>query len=117
MSWLTVRLFGRMLTGAFSADQVSGPIGIAQYAGQSAALGAAAYLQFLAIISLSLGVLNLLPVPVLDGGHFLYHMAEFLRGRPLPEWVQSAGQRVGLALLLGLMALAIFNDLYRLISG
>ena len=117
MSWLTVRLFGRMLTGAFSADQVSGPIGIAQYAGQSAALGAAAYLQFLAIISLSLGVLNLLPVPVLDGGHFLYHMAGFLRGRPLPEWVQSAGQRVGLALLLGLMALAIFNDLYRLISG
>jgi len=85
MSVLTVKLFGRMLTGGFSASQVSGPIGIAQYAGQSAALGVAAYLQFLAIISLSLGVLNLLPVPVLDGGHFLYHMAEFLRGRPLPE--------------------------------
>lgn len=116
-SLLTIKLFGRMLTGAFSASQVSGPIGIAQFAGQSAALGVAAYLNFLAIISLSLGVLNLLPVPVLDGGHFLYHMAEFLRGRPLPESVQSAGQRIGLALLLGLMALAIFNDLYRLISG
>lgn len=117
LSGLTVKLFVRMLTGAFSAREVSGPIGIARSAGQTAALGVAPYLQFLALVSLSLGVLNLLPVPVLDGGHLLYHVAELVRGRPLPQWLQLAGQRLGLGLLLALMALAFFNDVYRLISG
>lgn len=114
-SWMltrmTVQMIGRMLSGGLSSSNVSGPIGIASLAGKSASLGLAVYLQFLALVSLSLGVLNLLPVPVLDGGHLLYHSAELVRGRPLPASWQVVGQRVGLALLIGLMLLAFYNDI------
>ena len=92
-------------------------IGIAGMAGESASLGVAAYLQYLALVSLSLGILNLLPVPVLDGGHLLYHSAELVRGRPLPASWQSIGQRIGVALLVGLMLLALYNDIHRFIPG
>jgi regulator of sigma E protease len=103
-----------MLTLDVSAQNLSGPISIAQYAGASAQIGFGRFLQFLAIVSVSLGVLNLLPVPLLDGGHLLYYAAEVVLRRPLPEAVQFAGQRIGIALLFGLMGLAFYNDLSRL---
>ncbi len=117
LSVMTFKLIARMLTGGLSASHVSGPIGIASMAGESAGQGLAAYLQYLALVSLSLGVLNLLPVPVLDGGHLLYHSAELVRGRPLPASWHVAGQRIGIALLLGLMLLALYNDIHRFIPG
>ena len=92
-------------------------MGEADYAGQSAQLGLNAYLRFLALISISLGVLNLLPIPVLDGGHLLYYLAEMLAGKPLPEPVTNAAQRVGIALLGMLMFFAFYNDINRLVSG
>lgn len=114
---MTLRLIGRMLSGGLSAAHVSGPIGIASMAGESAGMGLTAYLQYLALVSLSLGVLNLLPVPVLDGGHLLYHSVELLRGKPLPARWLAAGQRVGIALLIALMLLALYNDIHRFIPG
>ncbi len=111
LSRMTLQMIGRMFTGGLSSRNVSGPIGIASLAGKSASLGVSAYLQFLALVSLSLGVLNLLPIPVLDGGHLLYHSAELVRGRPLPPSWLAIGQRIGLALLLGLMSLAFYNDI------
>lgn len=117
LSRMTLEMIGRMLTGGISSRHVSGPIGIAGMAGESASLGFAAYLQYLALVSLSLGILNLLPVPVLDGGHLLYHSAELVRGRPLPASWQSIGQRIGVALLVGLMLLALYNDIHRFIPG
>ena len=114
MSILTLRMFWNMLTLDVSVENLSGPISIAQYAGASAQIGISRFLQFLAIVSVSLGVLNLLPVPLLDGGHLLYYAAETLLGRPLSEAAQFAGQRVGIALLVGLMGLAFYNDLSRL---
>ncbi|MBE9609396.1 RIP metalloprotease RseP [Chitinilyticum piscinae] len=117
MTKLSIKMIGQLITGEASLKQVSGPVGVAEYAGQSASVGLLAYLQFIAFISLSLGILNLLPIPVLDGGHLLYHTAELLRGRPLPDWCMEWGQRLGIALLLGLMALAFYNDINRLISG
>ena len=114
MSMLTLRMFWSMLTLDVSVENLSGPISIAQYAGASAQIGFGRFLQFLAIVSVSLGVLNLLPVPLLDGGHLLYYAAETLLGRPLSEAAQFAGQRVGIALLVGLMSLAFYNDLSRL---
>jgi regulator of sigma E protease len=113
-SRLTVIMFWKMLTGLVSVKQVSGPITIATYAGDSARLGVNAFLEYLCIISISLGVLNLLPLPVLDGGHLMYHTVEFLTGRRLPLQAEEFGQRVGIALLLGLMSLALYNDIYRL---
>ncbi len=116
-SLLTVRMMGRMLFGEISLKNISGPITIADYAGQSARLGVAAYLGFLALISISIGVLNLLPVPMLDGGHLLFYLFEALRGgRPLPEHVLEFGHRIGLTLVLTLMLLALFNDFQRLFS-
>ncbi|MBS1157176.1 MAG: rseP [Proteobacteria bacterium] len=117
LSEITARAMVAMLTGGLSASNVSGPIGIARMAGDSAGLGVAAYLQYLALLSLSLGLLNLLPVPVLDGGHLLYHSAELVRGRPLSASWQMVGQRIGIALLVGLMLLAFYNDIHRFIPG
>ena len=116
MSWLTLKMLGRMVVGEVSVSNLSGPLSIAQFAGGSAAAGLVTFLGFLALISVSLGVLNLLPVPVLDGGHLLYYGIEALRGSPLPDKVQHLGQSVGLALLLGLMSVALFNDLNRLLG-
>lgn len=114
VAWLTVRMMGRMLVGDVSVDNISGPVQIAQFAGQTAATGLVSYLGFLALISVSLGVLNLLPVPMLDGGHLLYYLVEAVKGSPVSERVQLVGQQVGLLMLVGLMGLAFYNDLSRL---
>jgi regulator of sigma E protease len=113
---LTLRMMGRMLTGEASLKNLSGPLTIADYAGRSASLGALAYLQFLALISVSLGVLNLLPLPVLDGGHLMYYLWEGLTGRPVPDLWLDRLQRAGVALLLALMLLAFYNDIARLLG-
>jgi regulator of sigma E protease len=110
-------MMGRMLIGEASLKNLSGPITIADYAGQSAASGAASFIAFLALVSISLGVLNLLPVPLLDGGHLLYYFAEFITGRPVPERIQEIGQKIGIGVLGLLMFFAIFNDLQRLFVG
>lgn len=113
-SWLTLKFFGRMLIGQASMAHISGPVTIADLAGKTAAAGLQAYVQFLALISLSLGVMNLLPIPVLDGGHFVFYMIEWLRGKPLNQKIQEAGVRLGLAAMLLLMCVAFFNDFTRL---
>ena len=113
-SSLTVKMLWRMIRGEASMKNLSGPINIAQYAGVSASLGVTPFLKFLAIVSISLGVLNLLPVPVLDGGHLLYNSIEWVKGRPLSDRAQGIGQQIGIALLVFLMALAFYNDLARL---
>lgn len=113
---LTVRVLGRLVIGEASVRNLSGPVTIAEYAGISAAIGLSAYLGFLGIVSVSLGVLNLFPIPVLDGGHLLYQFIELVRGRPLSEAAQIFGQKIGLTLLGALIALALYNDLYRLFN-
>jgi len=113
----SLRMIGRMIGGQASWKNLSGPVTIADYAGQSAKLGWSHYLTFLALISISLGVLNLLPIPVLDGGHLLYYMVEIIKGGPLPERVMEIGQQIGLGLLFMLMAFAFYNDINRLVSG
>ena len=95
---------------------VSGPITIAEVAGQTAKIGWQPYIEFLALVSISLGVMNLLPVPVLDGGHLVYYTAELLRGKPLNQRVQDWGLRFGLAMMLAMMFLAFFNDITRLLG-
>ena len=117
MSVFSVKMMGRMITGDISWKNLSGPLAIADYAGQSAQLGWVPYLTFLALISISLGVLNLLPIPVLDGGQLMYYMAELLTGSPVSERVMEIGQQVGLTLLLGLTAFAFYNDIHRLVAG
>jgi len=114
LSGLMLRMLGRMIVGEASHKNISGPITIAQYAGVSASLGWMEFVRFLALISISLGVLNLLPVPMLDGGHLLYYVIESVRGGPLSEQAQAFGQQVGIVLLLLLMGLAFYNDLSRL---
>ena len=114
MTVVTLQILWRMVTGQASLKNLSGPVSIAQYAGQTAQLGIVAFLGFLAIVSVSLAVLNLLPVPLLDGGHLFYYFIEFIKGSPVSVPVQALGQRIGLVLLFSLMALAIFNDLVRL---
>ena len=116
MSVLTLKLLYRMVLGDVSIKNVSGPIQIAQYAGYSASIGLASFLGFLAVISVSLGVLNLLPVPVLDGGHLLFYVVEMIKGSPLSERAQAIGQRIGLTLLVALMGLAFYNDIMRLVG-
>jgi regulator of sigma E protease len=116
LSVLTLKLMGRMLTGEVSWRNVSGPIQIAQFAGYTASVGLVSFLGFLALVSVSLGVLNLLPVPVLDGGHLLYYGLELVRGKPLSEPAQILGQKVGIVLLLALMCVAFYNDIARLLA-
>jgi regulator of sigma E protease len=113
MSALTLQLLKKMLLGEASLKNLSGPLTIADAAGQSAALGWKLYIGFIAAVSVSLAIFNLLPVPVLDGGHLLYYAAEGVIGKPISESVLEWGQKVGLALLLMLMSLALFNDLSR----
>ena len=115
MSAMTVRMLGKMLVGQASLENVSGPITIAQYAGYTASVGLVQFIGFLAIISISLGVINLFPVPLLDGGHLLYYFIELVKGSPLSEQAQILGQRIGIALLVSLMALAFYNDIVRLL--
>jgi len=106
-----------MIIGQVSWKNLSGPVTIADYAGQSAQLGIGAYIAFLALISISLGVLNLLPIPLLDGGHLLYYAVEIFKGSPVSERAMELGQRLGLTLLLFLMAFAIFQRLQPLVRG
>ena len=112
---MTVKMIGRMIVGEVSLKNVTGPITIADVAGQTARSGIAPFLEFIAFISISLGVMNLLPIPVLDGGHLLYYSLEVLTGRPLPARIGEIAQRAGVGLLFMLMALAVFNDLVRLL--
>ncbi|HEX9811711.1 MAG TPA: RIP metalloprotease RseP [Burkholderiales bacterium] len=114
MTALTFQMLYRMVTLEVSSKNISGPITIAQYAGQSAKIGGTQFVLFLAVISISLAVLNLLPIPVLDGGHLLYYVIEIVKGSPVSERVMVLGQQVGIALLAGLMVLAFYNDLTRI---
>ncbi|MDD5297687.1 MAG: RIP metalloprotease RseP [Rhodocyclaceae bacterium] len=116
-STFSLAMMGRMVTGSLSWRNLSGPVTIADYAGQSARMGTSAYLKFLALISISLGVLNLLPIPLLDGGHLLYHTAEAIKGGPLSERALEFGQRLGFGVLVLLMAFALYNDISRLFSS
>ncbi len=116
MTVLTIQMLGKLIVGEASIENISGPITIAQFAGQSASVGLDHYLGFLALISVSLGVLNLLPVPVLDGGHLLYFFIEVLKGKPLSEKAQLYGQQIGMVLLAGLMSIAFYNDILRLVG-
>lgn len=116
MSSLTLRVFGKMLLGEAALENISGPITIATYAGITASIGLFVYIKFLAMISVSLGVLNLLPVPMLDGGHLFYYLIEMVKGSPVSDQFQEIGQQIGLVLLLLLMGLAIFNDIQRLVN-
>jgi regulator of sigma E protease len=111
---MTLGLVRKMLQGLVSTSNLSGPITIAKVAGDSARSGGEAFLGFLALLSVSLAVLNLLPIPVLDGGHVVLHLLEWLRGKPLPERLQALGVQVGLMLVVSLMALALYNDFSRL---
>ena len=117
LSVFSIKMLGRMIVGDVSWKNLSGPITIADYAGQSAQLGWITFLGFLALVSVSLGVLNLLPIPLLDGGHLVYYLAEIVMRRPVSERVMEIGQRFGLALLLGLTFFAFYNDLNRLFTG
>ena len=117
ISIFSLKMLGRMLIGEVSWKHLSGPVTIADYAGQSAQMGWLAYATFLALISISLGVLNLLPIPLLDGGHLMYYSVEIIKGSPVSDRAMELGQRVGLALLLVVMAFAFYNDLNRLFSG
>jgi regulator of sigma E protease len=116
-SVISLKMMGKMVQGEISMKNLSGPITIADYAGQSAHMGWVAYLGFLALISISLGVLNSLPVPILDGGHLLYYVVELLKGSPVSERFWEIGQKIGIALLGTMMVFAIYNDINRLISG
>lgn len=116
-SLFSLRMLGKMVLGHISLKNLSGPITIADYAGQSAQIGWVAYLSFVALISISLGVLNLLPVPLLDGGHLMYYTFEIFKGRPVSERAMQIGQHIGMAVLGTLMLLALYNDVNRLISN
>lgn len=117
ISIFSLKMLGKMLVGDVSWKHLSGPVTIAEYAGQSAQMGWVPFATFLALISISLGVLNLLPIPLLDGGHLMYYSVEIIKGSPVSERAMELGQRVGLALLLVVMAFAFYNDLNRLFSG
>jgi regulator of sigma E protease len=114
MMALTVRMVSSMVTGSVSVKNISGPINIAQFAGQSFSIGPVAFLGFLAIVSISLGILNLLPIPMLDGGQIAYQLIEAFKGGPLSERAQLFGQQIGILFLLLLMSFAFYNDLSRI---
>ncbi|OVZ62173.1 RIP metalloprotease RseP [Pigmentiphaga sp. NML080357] len=116
VSWFSLRMLGKMVVGDVSLSNLSGPVTIADYAGQTARMGLEAYIAFLALVSVSLGVLNLLPIPMLDGGHLLYYLVEIIRGSPPPERWMEVGQRAGFGILMVLMAVALFNDFTRLLT-
>lgn len=116
MSVMTLRVVGRMLIGQASVENLSGPITIAETAGRTASYGLESFVKFLAIVSISLGILNLLPVPILDGGHLLYFFIEWVKGSPLSEEAQMQGQKIGLVLLAALMSLAFYLDFARLLG-
>lgn len=116
MTWLTLRVLGKLVTGEANVRNLSGPITIAHYAGITARIGLEPFLGFLAIISISLGVLNLLPVPMLDGGHLFYYLIEIFKGSPVSEQIEIIGQKIGILLLFCLMSIAIYNDLLRLVE-
>jgi len=113
----SLKVLGNMLIGNVSWKGMSGPVTIASYAGQSANMGIKVFIGFLALVSISIGILNLLPIPILDGGHFMYYMVEFFTGKPVSEAVMSIGQRVGFFILGWMMVLALYNDMNRLITG
>ncbi len=113
----TLKMLGKMLLGKVSLSGISGPVTIATYAGESASLGLKTFLGFLALVSISIGVLNLLPIPVLDGGHLMYYIVEIFKGSPVSEKIMLTGQKIGFGLLGLLMTIAIFNDLNRLVAG
>jgi regulator of sigma E protease len=116
-SIFSLKMLGNMVIGQVSWKSMSGPVTIASYAGQSANMGIKVFIAFLALISISIGVLNLLPIPVLDGGHFMYYMAEIFTGKPVSPATIIAGQKIGFALLGSMMVLALYNDINRLITG
>ena len=111
---LTLRVLWRMLTGEASVKNIAGPVTIAEFAGATALIGITAFLGFMALISVSLGIINLLPIPLLDGGHLLYNTAEWVKGSPVSERAQIIGQQFGLVMIAGLMMLALYNDFSRL---
>lgn len=113
VSYVTLRVLGLIASTKMSLTNISGPINIAVTAGESASLGLDRYIIFLALVSISLGILNLLPIPILDGGHLMYYVYEFISGKPVSETVEIIGQRIGIALLMMLMALAFYNDIMR----
>jgi regulator of sigma E protease len=115
-STLTLKMLGKMIIGEVSLKNITGPITIADYAGQTARIGLISFLSFIAFISISLGIMNLLPIPVLDGGHLLYYSLEVLTGRPVSERFGNIAQRAGLGILMALMGVAVFNDIIRLVS-
>ena len=116
MSLLTLRVLWKMVTGEASLNNISGPITIAQYAGVTATIGFTTFIGFLAIISVSLGVLNLLPIPMLDGGHLFYYLIEAIKGGPVSETFEARGQQIGVMILALLMMIALFNDFQRLLQ-
>ena len=117
MSMFSLRMLGKMILGEVSWRNLSGPVTIADYAGKTARLGLTYYLNFIALVSISLGVLNLLPIPMLDGGHLLYYLAEILRGKPVSDKVMEIGTRLGIAIVMTTMLLALYNDINRLLAG
>ena len=112
----SLKMLAKMVTGQVSIKGISGPVTIATFAGESANLGLKTFLSFLALVSISIGVLNLLPIPVLDGGHLMYYIVEIFKGSPVSEQAMLVGQKIGFVLLGLLMTIAIFNDFNRLFS-
>jgi len=117
MSTFSLKMLGKMITGEVSWRNLSGPVTIADYAGKTARLGPTYYLHFLALVSISLGVINLLPIPMLDGGHLMYYLAEIIRGKPVSERVMEIGFKFGLIVIAVSMVLALYNDINRLLAG